>query len=97
MHRSHLPLLVWAQAIYLMVSSSKGISSLKLSELLGLPYNTTWFLTQRIRLMMAADVEAGLQAGNGEHGPLLQGLVEIDEAYAGAPALQRVAMGTEAP
>ena len=64
MHRSHLPLLVWAQAIYLMVSSPKGVSSLKLSELLGLPYKTTWHLTQRIRLMLAADVEAGLQAGH---------------------------------
>ena len=91
MHRSHLPLLVWAQAIYLMVSSPKGVSSLKLSELLGLPYKTTWHLTQRIRLMLAADVEAGLQAGHGGRGPLLQGLVEIDEAYAGAPPRKRAA------
>lgn len=91
MHRSHLPLLVWAQAIYLMVSSSKGISSLKLSEILGIDYKTAWFLTQRIRLMMAADVEAGLRAGCGGHGPLLQGLVEIDEACAGAPPRKRAA------
>lgn len=76
MHRSHIPLLVWAQAIYLMVTSSKGISSLKLSEVLGLSYRSAWFLAHRIRAMMAADLEAG--------SPLLQGLVEIDETYAGA-------------
>ena len=34
MHRTHLPLLTWAQAIYLTVSSSKGISAVKLSEML---------------------------------------------------------------
>jgi hypothetical protein len=89
MHRSHLPLLVWAQAIYLMVSSSKGISSMKLSEMLDIDYKTAWFLTQRIRLMMAADVEMGAQAGHGGHGPLLQGLVEIDETYAGASPRKR--------
>ena len=91
MHRSHLPLLVWAQAIYLMVSSSKGISSLKLSEMLGISYKAAWHLTQRIRAMMAADVEAGAKAGRGGHGPLLQGLVEIDETYAGAPPRKRAA------
>jgi transposase-like protein len=65
MHRSHLPLLVWAQAIYLMVSSSKGISSVKLSEMLDIDYKTAWFLTQRIRLMMAADVERGADKADG--------------------------------
>ena len=34
MHRTHLPLLTWAQAVYLIVSSSKGISAVKRSELL---------------------------------------------------------------
>lgn len=89
MHRSHLPLLVWAQAIYLMVSSSKGVSSLKLSEMLGISYKAAWHLTQRIRMMMAADVEAGLRASGGSHGPLLQGLVELDETYAGASPRKR--------
>lgn len=76
MHRSHLPLLVWAQAIYLTVTSSKGVSSLKLSETLGISYKAAWFLTHRIREMMAADLKDGA--------PLLKGLVDIDETYMGA-------------
>ena len=31
MHRTHLPLLIWAQAIYLIVASSKGISAVKMA------------------------------------------------------------------
>ena len=73
MHRTHLALLTWAQAIYLIVSSSKGISSMKLSEMLGVSYGTAWHLSHRIRAMMAEDSS------------LLAGIVEIDETYGGAP------------
>jgi transposase-like protein len=59
MHRSHLPLLVWAQAMYLILSSSKGVSSLKLSEVLGISYKAAWHLTQRIQLMLDVDQAAG--------------------------------------
>lgn len=38
MHRTHLPLLTWAHAIYLIVAASKGISAMKLSEMLGISY-----------------------------------------------------------
>ena len=77
MHRTHLPLLTWAQAIYLIVASSKGISAVKLSEMLGVSYGTAWHLGHRIRAMMA------------EQNMLLSGLVEIDETYAGAPPRKR--------
>lgn len=77
MHRTHLPLLMWAQAIYLIVASSKGISSLKLSEMLGIAYNSAWHMNHRIRVMMA------------EANPILAGVVEIDEMYAGAPPRKR--------
>lgn len=77
MHRTHLPLLTWAQAIYLIVASSKGISAVKLSEMLGVSYETAWHLGHRIRAMMA------------EQNMLLSGLVEIDETYAGAPPRKR--------
>ena len=73
MHRTHLPLLTWAQAIYLIIASSKGISAVKLSEILGVSYETAWHLGHRIRAMMAED------------SPLLSGIVEIDETYGGAP------------
>lgn len=52
MQGSHLPLLTWAQAIYLVTSSSKGISAVKLGEMLGVSYKTAWFLGHRIREMM---------------------------------------------
>ena len=76
-HRTHLPLLMWAQAIYFIVASSKGISSLKLSEMLDVHYATAWHLGHRIRVMMA------------EANPILAGVVEIDEMYAGAPPRKR--------
>ena len=77
MHRSHLPLLTWAQAIYLIVASSKGISAMKLSEMLGVHYGTGWHLGHRIRVMMA------------EADPILAGVVGLDEMYAGAPPRKR--------
>lgn len=40
---SKLPMTKWLQAIYLMCSSKKGVSSLQLSRTL-----TAWFLTYRI-------------------------------------------------
>lgn len=77
MHRTHLPLLTWAQAIYLIVASSMGISAVKLGEMLGISYLAAWHLGHRIRAMMA------------ERNPILSGVVEIDEMYAGAPPRQR--------
>lgn len=77
MHRTHLPLLVWAQAIYLIVASSKGISAMKMSQMLGVSYKTAWHLGHRIRAMMAGQ---NVQ---------LAGIVEIDETYAGAPPRRR--------
>jgi hypothetical protein len=77
MRGTHLPLRTWLIAIWLMSASSKGISSLKLAEWLGLQYRTTWHLAHRIRAMMAED------------SPVLRGLVELDETYAGAPPRKR--------
>jgi transposase-like protein len=71
MHGTHLPIATWIIAMYLIASSSKGISSLKLASLLGLQYRTTWHLTHRIRAMMDSDPT------------LLKGIVELDETYMG--------------
>ena len=75
MHRTHLPLLTWAQTISLIVASSKGISAVKLSEMPGVSYETAWHLGHRIRAMMA------------EQNTLLSGIGETD---AGAPPRKRV-------
>lgn len=72
MHSTHLPISIWIIATYLVATSSKGISSLKLASLLGLQYRTTWHLAHRIRAMMDSDPA------------LLKGIVELDETYMGA-------------
>lgn len=71
MHKTHLPPTTWLIAAYLLAASGKGISSLRLSAMLGLQYRTTWHLTHRLRAMMA------------EESPLLRGIVELDETYVG--------------
>jgi transposase-like protein len=71
MHKTHLPICTWIIAAYLIATSSKGMSSLKLASLLGLQYRTTWHLTHRIRAMMDSDPG------------LLRGIVELDETYLG--------------
>ncbi|WP_134727283.1 IS1595 family transposase [Paracoccus luteus] len=73
MHRTRLPLGQWLRAIWLLSSSSKGISARKLAEMLGLTYKVGWHLCHRIRTMM------------GDRQISLSGVVEIDEIYAGAP------------
>jgi transposase-like protein len=61
MHGTHLPLRTWLIAMWLMSASSKGISSLKLAEWLGLQHRTTWHLAHRIRAMPAWLREAATQ------------------------------------
>lgn len=49
---SHAPLRFWLQAIYLMCSSKKGISTRQLQRTLGGSMKTAWFLGHRIREAM---------------------------------------------
>lgn len=72
---SHLPLHLWLQAIHLMVSSKKGISSHQLHRVLQVTYKTAWFLTHRIRECMRSG-ELAPMGGNG-------GAVEVDETFIG--------------
>ena len=72
---SHLPLHLWLQAIHLMVSSKKGISSHQLHRVLGITYKSAGFLTHRIRECM----RDGALAGFGGDG----GVVEVDETFIG--------------
>lgn len=46
---SKLPMTKWLQAIFLMVSSKKGVSSHQLHRTLECTYKTAWFLSHRIR------------------------------------------------
>jgi transposase-like protein len=50
---SHLPLRLWLQAIHLLCSSKKGISTRQLQRILGCGMKTAWHLGHRIRHAMA--------------------------------------------
>src|SRR5579864_2111206 len=72
-HDTHLPLIVWFQAIALILNAKKGISAKQLQRDLGIGgYKTAWYLNHRIREAMA----------EGDPKPL-GGIVEIDETYVG--------------
>ncbi len=78
MESSHVPLRVWLQAIYLMCSSKKGISTRQLQRTFRVGLKTAWFLSHRIREAMKElhiDV-AGPLGGEGK-------IVETDETYIG--------------
>jgi len=79
--RSHIPLHKWLYAIYLVMASRKGISSVQLSKELGITQKSAWFMLQRIRHALGGDDDdnSGIGAGGG----LLKDIVEIDEAYFG--------------
>ena len=72
MQASKIPLRKWAIAIYLVMTSLKSVSSMKLHRDIGVSQKTSWFMVHRIR-------EAW--AGGGE-GPF-DGPVEFDETYMG--------------
>ena len=47
--RSHVPLHKWVYAMYLVVTSRKGSSSLQLSKEIGVTQKSAWFMLQRLR------------------------------------------------
>jgi len=74
LHSTKLPLRKWLQAMYLIVSSSKGISSVVLARLIGVTQPTAWRMGHAIRQMMDPKrSDAGM----------LQGVVELDETFVG--------------
>lgn len=69
--RSHIPLHKWIYAMYLLMTSRKGISSLQLGKEIGVTQKSAWFMLQRIREACGNDPT------------VLRGIVEIDETYIG--------------
>ena len=49
---SHIPMRTWLQAIYLMASSKKGISSNQLHRTFGISLRSAWYMSHRIREAM---------------------------------------------
>lgn len=71
MQSSKVALQKWVIAMYLLSTSLKGVSSMKLHRDLGLTQKTAWLLAQKIR--------QGWIDGSGK----LAGEVEVDETYIG--------------
>jgi transposase-like protein len=72
---SHVPMRHWLQAIFLLSSSKKGISSNQLHRTLGCTLKTAWFISHRIREAMRV---VGITPMGGDGG-----VVEIDESFYG--------------
>ena len=61
----------WLLSAFLLMTSLKSVSSMKLHRDLGLTQKTAWFLAQRLRVALSQD------------GKLFAGPVEVDETYFG--------------
>jgi len=77
---SHIPMHKWLQAIFLISSSKKGISSHQLQRTLGVTIKSAWFLSHRIREAMKADGSIAFSGG---------GTVEADATYVGGKEKNR--------
>ena len=75
LHRTHPPLTVWFWAIYLAARDKRGISATQLSRELEIAYSSAWYLLHRLRKAM----------GQKDQDYVLSGIVELDDAYFGAP------------
>ena len=71
MDSSNIGFQKWAIAVFLMTTSLKGVSSMKLHRDLGITQRSAWFMAHRIRQALSED------------GSLLAGEVEIDETFVG--------------
>lgn len=74
LHSTKLPLRTWLMAMYFIVNSSKGVSSVFLAKWIGVRQKTAWKVGHAVRALMKAHGDA--------IGPL-NGIVELDEKYLG--------------
>lgn len=72
---SRVKMHLWLQAIFLMASSKKGISSNQLHRTLGVTLKTAWFMSHRIREAMRDGDFDVFGSGGGD--------VEVDETFIG--------------
>jgi transposase-like protein len=71
--KSHIPMHIWLQAMFLLCSSKKGMSANQLHRILGVTLKSAWFMAHRIRKAME-DGSFGPLGGEGK-------IVEADETY----------------
>ena len=82
---SKIPMQKWFIAIYLLTTRKKGISSVELSEQVGVSQKTAWFIDHRIR--------EALKQNKGK----LFGTVEVDETYIGGKHVRKDSFKKKAP
>ncbi len=76
--RSKIQLTKWLAALFLLVSSKKGMSTHQMHRMLGISYKSTWFMTHRLREAMRSGDLAPMGGGGGQFG-----IVEADETFIG--------------
>lgn len=76
LHSTKLPLRVWLKAMWLLLQSDKGLSSVRLAEILGVSQPTAWRMGHALRLMVARE-------------NMLDGTVEIDHFHLGGSPRKR--------
>jgi len=84
MERSKIPLNKWLLAMHLLMASKKGMSAHQIHRLLGITYQTAWFMCHRLRegmCDMSHTTTGGLGGANK--------VVEVDETYVGGKAKNR--------
>src|SRR6516225_2500133 len=59
LHSTKLPLSAWLKALWLMLQSDKGLSSVRLAEALGVSQPTAWRMGHALRLMVARETPLG--------------------------------------
>ncbi len=84
---ARMPLHKMLQAVHLIMSSKKGISSHQLSRVLEIQYNSAWFLSHRIREAMRSGDLTPFGSGGG--------FVEVDETFIGRDKSKPVNRGYE--
>lgn len=77
MERSHISLQKWVVGLYLMSTSLKGVSSVKLHRDLNIRQSSAWFMAHRIRKSWQQNVQT------------FAGPVEADETYIGGKETNR--------
>jgi transposase-like protein len=84
MERSKIPLNKWLLAMHLLMSSKKGMSAHQIHRLLGITYQTAWFMCHRLREGMR-DMSHTKTGGLGGANKV----VEVDETFIGGKAKNR--------
>jgi transposase-like protein len=81
MERSKIPLNKWLMAMHLLGASKKSMSAHQLHRMLGITYQSAWFLAHRIREAMTDSAPSPIGGANK--------VVEADETYVGGKAKNR--------